>query len=187
MGGGDKTLLRLDGQTLLGHVLGRVARPGDAVALSANGDVSRFDAFDLPVLADAAPDASLGPLAGVLAAMDWASRLGRRWLLSVPGDCPFVPPDLVDRLLAAQTRSQASVVCASSFGRLHHATALWQVALAAPLQQALAVGVRRIQDFTSAHRVAKLDFAAQAPDPFLNLNTPAELAAAEALLAAARR
>ncbi len=206
MGGGDKALLPLAGRPLLAHVLARVTRDADDVAVSANGDPGRFAAFGLPVLADAGladaglADAALadaaasgagavpggsrqGPLAGVLAGMIWAAGEGHAWLVSVPGDCPILPRDLIDRLVRSQAQSGAAIVCAASLGRVHHATALWPVSLAASLEQALASGVRRMQDFTATQPTEIATFDAAPTDPFLNLNTPAEFAQAEALLA----
>ena len=119
MGGGDKALRLLGGQTLLAHVLARLdpsgaLRAARQVALSANGAASRFAAFGLPVLADRAGS---GPLAGILAGMAWAAGAGLQTLLSVPADCPFLPLDLADRLAAART----SIACATSGGQVHHA------------------------------------------------------------------
>lgn len=183
MGGGDKTLLQLGGRTLLSRVLQRVTQPGDDVALSANGDPLRFAAYGLSVLTDApAEHGRLGPLAGVLAGMTWASRLGHAALVTVPGDCPFLPLDLVSRLDTMRRQHAAAVVCALSGGRRHHVTALWDVSLEAPLRRALGRGVRRIQDFTSSQAIELCDFEPATPDPFLNLNTPDELAAAETWL-----
>ncbi len=184
MGGGDKALRMLGGQTLLAHVLARLdpsgaLRAARQVALSANGDPSRFAAFGLPVLADRAGS---GPLAGILAGMAWAAASGLQTLLSVPADCPFLPLDLADRLAATRT----SIACAASGGQVHHATALWSVVLQTELAATLEQGIRRVQIF-AAGRAATVTFpqvavGARRVDPFLNLNTPADLLSAEALL-----
>ncbi len=185
MGGDDKALRLLGGQTLLAHVLARLdpsaeLRAAGRIALSANGDPTRFAAFALPVLADGPGS---GPLAGVLAGMAWAAATGLQTLLSVPSDCPFLPLDLAERLAAVRN----PIVCAASDGRVHYATALWSVALQADLEAILEQGVTRVNLFT-AGRAATIEFPPVAVhgrrvDPFLNLNTPADLMAAEALLA----
>jgi molybdopterin-guanine dinucleotide biosynthesis protein A len=188
MGGGDKALRTLAGRPLLAHVLERVAPQVWAVALSANGDPARFAAWGLPVLADArsADPAALpdGPLAGVLAGLRWAARNhpAAGLLLSVPTDTPLLPPDLVARLRAARLASGAAVACAASRGRRHPVVAMWPVTLADAVAAALAAGTRGVEAAAAAHGLAVAEFAADTFDPFVNVNDPAGLAAAEALL-----
>lgn len=175
MGGGDKTLLELGGRTLLDHVLERLRPQVDAVALNANGDPARFARFGLPVL----PDPMLGrpgPLAGVLAGMRWARGLGADSLLTVPGDTPFLPPDLVARLRAA-----GGLACAASGGRAHPVVALWPLDLEAALAAALAAGERRLGVWAAAQGMARVAWEGT-PDPFLNINTPEDLAEARRAL-----
>jgi len=154
-----------------------------AIALSANGDPARFSRFGLPVLPDG-PFAGEGPLAGLLAGLDWAAALGAAALLTVPGDTPFLPARLAPRLAPAPA-------VAASFGRLHHLVALWPVAARAALAARLAApGPRAVAAFaaTLAPRVVEFDVESRAEsragspggprDPFLNINTPADLARA---------
>ncbi len=176
MGGGDKTLLMLGGQTLLTRIIGRIAPQVDALALNANGNPARFSGCDLPILPDPVPGQP-GPLAGVLAGMLWAAGLGAEWLVSVPGDAPFVPVDLVARLLAG--RGMATHACAASGGRTHPVAALWPVSDAGRLAAALAAGQRKIDAFTGPG-TAVITWPAS-PDPFLNINTPGDLEQAERL------
>ncbi len=175
MGGGDKPLLRLHGQPILSHVIARVAPQVEALAISANGDPARFAAHALPVLADPLPGFP-GPLAGILAGMDWAAGLGIDRLLSVPGDTPFLPGDLVARM------QQATFPMAASEGRAHPVVAIWPVALRDRLRQALIDGERRVGRFAAECGAERVDFT-DAPDPFFNINTPEDLATAEARLA----
>ncbi len=103
MGGVDKTLLPLGGRPLLARIAARVAPQCPAgLALSANGDPARFaGVFDGPVLPDPVPGA-VGPLAGLLAGMEHGAGLpGVTHVLSVPGDAPFLPADLVARFVAS--------------------------------------------------------------------------------------
>ena len=179
LGGGDKGLRPLAGRPMLAHVLARVAPQVAAVALNANGDSSRFAGFGLPVLPDDAP--GRGPLGGVLAGLRWAAQIGAARLLSVPTDTPLLPRDLVPRLAAAGPGG----ACAASAGRVHPVVALWPVALAEPLAAALARGEHGVNRFTAAHDFLTVHFAATPVDPFLNVNEPADLAAAEAALSAA--
>ncbi len=178
MGGGDKPLRLLHGRPLLDHVIARVAPQCRALVLNANGDPVRFGG-GLPVIADTLPG-SLGPLAGVLAGMRWAAahHPGASHLLSVPTDTPFLPHDLAVRLGAG--RGACPLACAASGGRIHPVVGLWQMSLADDLEAWLRGGGRRADRWTALHGVAVVEFSG-APDPFLNLNTPDDLAWAELL------
>jgi molybdopterin-guanine dinucleotide biosynthesis protein A len=182
MGGGDKGLLRLWRRPILDHVIDRVRPQVRALALNANGDPGRFRRYGLPVLADPAPGHP-GPLAGVLAGMRWARARhpGAPLLLSVPTDAPLLPPDLVARLAQGLTTSGATIAWATSNGQAHPVIALWPVSLADALAQALAEGVHSVAEFGARHGVAAVEFAAEGADPFLNINTRADLARAARL------
>lgn len=182
MGGGDKALLPLAGRPMLAHVVARLAPQVAALALSANSDPARFAAFGLPVLPDPMPGQP-GPLAGILAGLDWAAGLGARAVVSTPVDTPFLPGDLVAKLAAAGDLARPVVVVTPGAGGgvdLHPASALWPVACRAALRAALAGGERRVRAFAEAEGCRSVVLAAEG---FRNVNTPAELAAAEALLA----
>jgi len=191
MGGGDKGLLPLAGKAMLGHVIERLAPQVSAIVLNANGDPARFAAFGLPVVADTVTG-FVGPLAGVLAGMRWslAQAPHDRWIVTAPGDAPLIPDDLVTRLLAAVAGGSGKIALARSNGELHPVIGLWPVALAADLEAALAGGVRKVLDWTGRHGTVAVDFAPARLagveiDPFFNANTPAELDALRALMAAA--
>jgi molybdopterin-guanine dinucleotide biosynthesis protein A len=181
MGGGDKPLRMLQDRPLLDHVIAAVAPQCAALVLNANGDASRFAPWGLPVVADTLPDHP-GPLAGVLAGMRWAAlhHPAATDVLSVPTDTPFLPRDLAARLMAG--RGASALACATSFGRTHPVAGLWPVALADALEAWLREGGRRADRWTALHGVAEVDFSAT-PDPFFNVNSPGQLAEAEALAA----
>jgi len=182
MGGGDKPLRMLGGRPLLDHVLARIAPQVPEVILNANGDPGRFAALGLPVVADPLPDHP-GPLAGVLAGLDWAAaRPGVTEVLSVPGDCPFLPGDLLARLEAARRAAGLPMACAASGGRTHPPVALWPVALRGELRAALLAGERRIDRWTARFGCAAADWPTEPVDPFFNANAPEDLAEAERLL-----
>lgn len=181
MGGADKPLLPFADTTLLEHVLSRMAGQGAPTLLSANCDPSRFARFGLPVLADPLPDHP-GPLAGLLAGMEWlvARAPAATCLVSVPADTPFLPTDLVARLQAARATAGTTLACAASGGRVHPVIGLWPVRLAPQLRQALVMeGVRRVGAWAARHSLARAEFPVS-PDPFLNINTAEELRDAEA-------
>lgn len=187
MGGGDKGLLDLGGKPLLARVAERLAPQVRRMALNANGDPARFARFGLPVIADSVPGHT-GPLAGVLAAMDWAAAGGAESVVTVAADTPFFPDNLVDALRAAAVARGSEMVMAHSQGperKLHrHPTfGLWPVALREDLRRALADGVRKVILWTGRHDCAEAVFVNDRFDPFFNVNTPSDMAAAEEMLA----
>lgn len=174
MGGGDKPLLDLGGQPMLARAIARLGVQD--IAIGANGDPARFAAFGLPVLNDGI-FAGQGPLAGVLAGLDWAAGRGANALLTIPGDTPFVPFGLAATLAPPPA-------CASSGGQAHHLVALWPVACRESLKMLLSSpGRRDIHRFASAIGMRRVDFPLGKWDPFMNINTPEELAMARVLLA----
>jgi molybdopterin-guanine dinucleotide biosynthesis protein A len=183
MGGGDKSMRRIGGRTILDHVLGRLGPQCDGLLLNANGDPARFARFGLPVVADTVEDYP-GPLAGVLAALDWtaASEPGVDWVVSVAGDCPFLPRDLVDRLQRARVAEDAELAVAASGGQTHPVIGLWKVALRGELRDAL-VGedIRKIDRWTARYRLATVSWPTEPVDPFFNANTVDDLDEAERL------
>ncbi len=185
MGGGDKPLRLLGGRPLLDHVLDRIRPQVAAVILNANGDPARFAAYGVPVVPDPLPDYP-GPLAGVLAALDWAAerRPDLATVLSVPGDSPFLPRDLAERLEAARRAAGLPLACAASGGWTHPPIGLWPVALREELRAALLAGERKIDRWTARFGCAHAEWPAEPLDHFFNANAPEDLATAEALLQA---
>lgn len=183
MGGGDKPLRLLGGVPMLDHALGRLAPQVATVVINANGDPARFAGYGLPVVPDGLPDHP-GPLAGILAGLDWAAahRPDLPWVVSVPGDSPFIPADLVARLHAARAGAGVPLACARSGGQAHPPVGLWPVALREDLRAALAAGERKINRWTGRHGCAHAGWPDHPVDPFFNANAPEELEAAERLL-----
>ncbi len=187
MGGGDKCLLPLAGRPILAHVAARLAPQVDRLALNANGDLTRFAGFGLEVLPDSVAGFA-GPLAGVLAGMDWAAAQGIGTIATAAADTPFFPSDLVAELRAARARAGVPLAVAMTEdperGHAPHPTfGLWSVALREDLRAALVGGLRRVVDWTRPHGVAAATFRG-AREPFFNVNTPADLVRAEAMLTA---
>lgn len=185
MGGGDKALLPLGEGTLLSHVINRIGAQAGALALNANGDPARFGEA-LPVLPDTIADYP-GPLAGILAAMEWAHATGAQQVVTVACDTPFLPDDLILRLSARQREAGVSVVLAATkdAGRdiLHPTFGLWSTTLAGPLRGEVGSGTRRVREFAERAGLAVARFAGEA---FFNVNTPDDLAEARRRLAECR-
>jgi len=171
MGGADKGLALLGDRPLVAWVLERIAPQVDELFISANRNLDRYRQFDFPVLADASPDFQ-GPLAGLCRAMAEAIH---PLLLCVPCDMPFLPPDLVERLLAALDESGSDIAIALVDGQVQRAVCLCRRALLPGLESFVAQGGRRVGEWQSKLRRIEVPFAdARA---FLNLNTQQELAA----------
>ena len=178
MGGGDKGRQIVNGQAIIARTIATLSAQAAPLALSANGDPARFADLGLPILADPMPGYP-GPLAGILAGLNWAAEHGMTWLVSVPGDCPFLPKDLVTRLHLA--RNDATYAVAASGGWTHPVIALWPTACRHDLQAALLSGERKIDAFTAHHETAQAEWPTDPLDPFLNVNTIEDLAAANRL------
>jgi molybdopterin-guanine dinucleotide biosynthesis protein A len=191
MGGGDKPLRTIAGRPLLELVIERIRPQVSALVLNANGDPARFAAYGLPVVGDSVAE-NPGPLAGVLAGLDWAAE---QWadcpmVVSVPTDAPFLPADLVTRLEAQMVAEGADLACAASGGRAHPVVGLWPVRLRHDLRRALVdEGVRKVDVWTARYRLATVSFSGRVPgpgpgiDPFFNANRPEDLDRAASLLA----
>ena len=181
MGGGDKPLVEIAGRPILQHVIDRLKPQCGLLAINANGDPARFSAFGLPVICDSV-EGFAGPLAGVLAGMEFGAAKGAAHVLSAPGDTPFLPADLLSRLQAARTRAGATIAVAASNGRTHHAVALWPVALRDDLRRALvAEDERKVSAFIGRYANAIVEWPTEPYDPFFNVNRPEDLARADAI------
>jgi molybdopterin-guanine dinucleotide biosynthesis protein A len=185
MGGGDKPMRTISGRTILERVIARLQPQCDGLVLNANGDPARFAAFGLPVISDNVADFP-GPLAGILAALDWtaAHRPNVAWIMSAAADCPFLPRDLVSRLHQALSEQNAQLAVAASDGQSHPVIGLWSVALREELRHALVVeDIRKIDRWTARYRLATVTWPTTPLDPFFNANTVEDIAEAERLAA----
>lgn len=184
MGGGDKGALPLGGTTLLHHVIDRLTPQVDAIALNANGDPERFTNYGLPVIPDSI-DGFAGPLAGVLAGMDWAASEGAETIVTAAADTPFFPTDLVVQLQKAAHGMEHPLALAATphpdRNKVRHPTfGLWPVALRDDLRAALQNGLRKVVQWTDMHDGRLAMFPDEAA--FFNVNTPDDLKTAETML-----
>jgi len=183
MGGGDKAKIEINGVSILDRVLATLSAQCVDIAINANGDPKRFADTGVPVIPDSV-EGFAGPLAGILAGLDWlaAQNTGVEWMLSVPGDCPFLPDDLIERLHAARRKMGTGVplACARSGEWRHPVIGLWPLALREDLRKALTVeGLRKIEMWTARHGIALAEWPDQPVDPFFNVNTPDDVKRAE--------
>ncbi len=190
LGGGDKCLSEVGGMTLLARIAARLRPQVTALALNANGDPARFADSGLEIIADPV-EGHRGPLAGILAGMQWAAdRPGCTHVVSVPGDTPFIPGDLVPRLLAANQGAENRIVVAASSGRRHPVIGLWPVNLAGALEAWLRAGHGKVAGFIDGRQHCDVDFSpvpwrGGTLDPFFNINTAEDLELARQYLAEA--
>jgi molybdopterin-guanine dinucleotide biosynthesis protein A len=183
MGGADKVRIRIGGKAILERVLTRL-RP-QCARLILNADAARFADAGLPVVADSVPDFP-GPLAGILAGLDFAAAQTPAvpWIVSAPSDCPFLPHDLVSRLHQARRDTDATLACATSGGREHPVIALWPVALREDLRRALTEeAARKVGEWSARYKVGVAEWPVTPVDPFFNVNTPEDVGEAERLAA----
>jgi molybdopterin-guanine dinucleotide biosynthesis protein A len=183
MGGGDKPMRAIAGRSILERVIARLRPQCDGLILNANGDPARFAGFGLPVVADSVAGFP-GPLAGILAGLDWAAanRPNVGWVLSAAADCPFLPRDLVARLHQARIEQNAQVAVAASGGQSHHVIGLWGVGLREELRHALVTeNIRKVERWMARYKIARATWPAEPLDPFFNANTADDLAEAERL------
>ncbi|MCY4303526.1 MAG: molybdenum cofactor guanylyltransferase MobA [Aestuariivita sp.] len=186
MGGGDKCLLQLGNETILERVVVRLNSQVEAVALNANNDVSRFSDFDLKVLPDSI-GGFLGPLAGVLAGMEWAALCGVTTIVTVAGDTPFFPNDLVSKLQCVGSGMKYPVVLAATQKsncslKRHPTFGLWAVGLRDDLRKSLENGIRKITLWTDKHNGREAIFSESDTENFFNINSPQDLMIAERML-----
>ena len=186
MGGGDKCLLELGEQPVLSHIIGRLKGQAGRIALNANGNPARFARYGLPVVADEIGGFA-GPLAGVLAAMRWAHATGAEHVVTVAGDTPFFPVDLVKRLVEAAHSENRPIALAASLDaqnvvRRQPVFGLWPVGLEGDLETALKDGMRKVVAWTDRHGAAAAHFKASPYDPFFNINTADDLDTALGML-----
>ena len=186
--GALKPLRLLAGRPLVAHVVDRLRPQVMDLVVVANDPAPEFRALDVPVIADP-PDIEemarregrrLGPLAGILAGMEWAvdhhPHCG--WILTAPADVPFLPLDLTVRLCGLMHVPEPDVLMVRHGRRREHTLAIWSVKLAADLRRAiLEEGMRRVETFAQRYAFEELVWPGNAA-PFLNVNTPAELSEA---------
>lgn len=185
MGGANKALVSLAERPLIAHTIDRFAPQVGPLAISANRDAGRLSDFGLPVLADRDPRL-LGPLAGILAGLEWAADTGASHLATVAADTPFTPRDLVARLAAGTGTSPQAIALAVSGGRTHPVFGLWPVSLGEALANHLENDRdRSVMAFARIHGMCGVDFPIDdGRDPFFNVNTPDELDEARRILEA---
>jgi molybdopterin-guanine dinucleotide biosynthesis protein A len=182
-GGGDKFLNKLNGKPILNHVLERVRPQVSELIINSNSNTTALVRFGCPVIADIV-QGFVGPLAGVLTGMEWASTNTPecRWIATFPADAPFIPRDCLKKMKLYAEKDLYDIICVSSGGRTHPVCALWRIDLANELRLAIVnEEMRKIDLWTARYRLATIEFLDQPFDPFFNINRPEDLEIARAI------
>ena len=192
-----KPLRTLAGRPMVEHVVERLRPQVMDLVVVANDPEPAFRRLGVAVIPDP-PDVRrvatregrrLGPLAGILAGMEWSLAMHPHagWILSVPADVPFLPPDLTVRLCGHLHVPEPDVLMIRHGRHREPALAVWSVKLAAALRRAVVdEGVRKVGEFVHRQNFAELSWPAGG-SAFVNVNTPADLSEAERRLARGRR
>jgi molybdopterin-guanine dinucleotide biosynthesis protein A len=175
--GQDKAFAQLAGRPLIAHCIDALWPQVQMLAINANGPADRFARFGFPVLPDPIRG-NIGPLAGILAALEWAKGLGFSLIVTVPVDTPFLPPDFVAKLKTALSGNE--LVCAQSGDRRHFAAALFRTHLADDLRKAIETeNLRKVEDWQARHEAGVAEWISVPADPFFNINTFEDLVEAK--------
>src|SRR5258707_13971677 len=184
MGGADKAFLRLGGEPLIERAIARARPQTGELIINANGDLERFASLGCEMIPDRI-GGFVGPLAGILSGFEWmrANRPNARWLASFACDCPFFPVDMVKALIAEAESRNVQIAIAASGERHHPVFAVWSASLAVTSEGVLrGEGLRKMDDFVAGFPNVRVSFPSEPVDPFLNINTPDDLARAEEIL-----
>ena len=185
MGGKEKALIPLLDRPLLSYVLEKVSGKVAPIALNINTNLEQFAKFGYPIIEDPIKG-HLGPLAGILASLNWAQKNNNDWVMTLPCDTPFLPNNIIQSMLKAKNNQpNVDLVVAKSRGFNHPVIALWKSEINIKLQNALDEGIRKIDIFTSQLKIAYVDFDSidnSSFDPFTNLNSPRDLIDAQQIL-----
>jgi molybdopterin-guanine dinucleotide biosynthesis protein A len=174
LGGGDKCLLPLGRGSILAEIINILSPQVSGIAINSNSEPRLFDETGLDVFCDVMPG-RLGPLAGILTAMQWAQGLGVSHVLTVACDTPFLPHDLATRLM---TGAHGDIAVAASAGRIHPTVGLWPVRHAEKLKHDLENGTRRVHGWLETVPFTVAEFSCDPVDPFWNINTHGDWEAA---------
>ncbi len=184
LGNIDKALVKIDATTLLDRAITNLEKQCSQIIINANGNPDRFESTNKPIVADTI-EGHAGPLAGVLAAMQWVQQNEpqTKWIATLPVDTPFAPDDFARKLLLETTKTNADMACTSSNGRHHPVVGLWPVDLADQLKQAMMKeDMRKVDLWTARYKLTIVDFEVGQYDPFFNINRPADIEKAEQIL-----
>ena len=181
--GKDKLFLNLNNKTLIEHTIIKVKKYLKDLIIITNKENEFFSKNSLITVKDCI-DGQLGPLVGILTAMNWARENSPKysWVATFPCDTPFFPESIISKFIEESKKKESLMLCASSHGRKHNIFGLWSLDLYDKLYDDLVKNkIRKVQDWTKANNIKNLDFEFKEYDPFFNINTVDDLEFAKKL------
>ena len=183
-GDGDKFFRKLNGKSLIDHVIERLQPQTDDLVINSNSDANLFLEQGLTVVPDTIQGFA-GPLAGILTGMEWVLRNKPQyeWIATFPSDAPFIPHNCVKEMRLCAKMENTDIVCTASGQRTHPVCALWRIDLAADLRKVMInEGLRKIDLWTARHQLSIIKFPDHPYDPFFNINRPEDMVLAEKIM-----
>ncbi len=180
MGGENKTFKKFNNRIIFDRILNKVESQVGKIIISSNGDKNLFNSYKIVVVADILKG-FLGPLAGIHSGFKWLidNEIKCEWLATIPGDTPFIPDDLIEKLIEKANLGNHKIIIAKSFGKIHPTVGLWHISLYKNLEENIIKGKRKILDWASNHSLKYLEFKGFKYDPFFNINYKEDIKKAE--------
>lgn len=180
LGGVDKCLLALGNESILQHILKQLSAHKGEIFLNANGDLSRFDAYPITKFADL-NEPPIGPIGGLYSALQYLPTQNLQhasYCFTLPGDCPFLPQNLLESLAKKAAAGSYDVVYANANSRDHFVVALWSTLVTQALETYIAAGHKSMHGFISTLKWASVEFD-EGEHTLFNINTQAQLEEAQ--------
>jgi len=171
MGGGIKSFIEFNHKSLLDRIIERASPQVNKMIINCNNKNKKLLKYDMPVIADLKQN-YLGPLAGIHSAMNWIinNEPQIKWLVSLPGDTPFIPKNLISSFKKKIT-SKSKIILAQSNNKIHPVIGAWHTSLFENLDNNLDQGVRKIMSWAKMHPIDYIDYSIENYDPFFNINS----------------
>ena len=171
MGGGIKTLIQFNKKIIFERILESLQNQINNIIINNNDMSYQFKKYNLPIIEDKIKG-YLGPLAGIHASLEWVSKNLKNieWIVSIPGDTPFIPDNLVEKLYNKAKSYKKNIIIAKSNEKIHPIIGIWNVNLLQKLEKAILEGERKIIIWAKKNQLDYQEFVNDRYDPFFNIN-----------------
>ena len=171
MGGGIKTLMQFNKKIIFERILENLQNQINNIIINNNEMSYQFKKYNLPVIEDKIKG-YLGPLAGIHASLEWVTKNLKNieWIVSIPGDTPFIPDNLVEKLYNKAENYKKNIIIAKSNEKIHPIVGIWNVSLLQKLEEAILEGERKIIIWAKKNQLDYQEFINDRYDPFFNIN-----------------
>ena len=179
LGGGIKSLIKINNKKIFDIILERIQPQIDRIIVNSNIEDTEISKYKFPIIKDE-KQGYLGPLAGIQAGMQWLNKNKPKvdWLLTLPGDTPFIPLNLVS-CFEEKINQDSKIILAKSNDKIHPIIGAWHTSLLTSLNEHLESGTRKILEWAENHPLDFLEFNEKNYDPFFNINTQIDINKAE--------